>query len=46
MTHSWKADVGEMILTPRMLPPIAATIPDRKEPKARERTENHTRIAC
>jgi len=27
---------------PRTLPHITATIPERKEPKARERTENHT----
>ena len=28
--------------TPRRLPPMTATIPDRKEPKARALTENHT----
>lgn len=41
-----EGNMGEIVLTPRTLPPIAATIPDRKEPKARERTENHTMIAC
>ena len=30
------------VLTPRIFPDITATIPERKEPKALDRTENHT----
>jgi hypothetical protein len=29
-------------LTPRMLPDVIATIPERKDPNARTRTLNHT----
>lgn len=29
-------------LTPRILPAVTATIPPKKDPRARDRTENHT----